>query len=211
MPGETSKRELEMVRKRGFIPRRIWNALVDRVYRNRLAQVIGGTLRETSEGLVLDVRPGWRKKREYKPFEGQVIDDATIGIHPGYVAGYTGANPAISYRNNSIYTTRQDVAVSADGSIWIEMEVAWQKIEDIEVVLTDETIHVNTYRAIPESFTGVAAYNVGSEPAAGSTWGVGTTFYIKVLDFEMVEGKPRITDQVLNENLYIAETVTDVV
>lgn len=122
------KRQLTMTRKRGTIPRGIWNALVDWVAESQIVSVVGGERRVTPEGTVLDVRQRSEKRAQAQFRVHQLTDDdKTLQCNAG-VLTYTelfsnsGAIAAWGMATLTVTKSQQIPAANTTYGVWIQCQ-----------------------------------------------------------------------------------------
>jgi len=177
-----------MRRKVGFIPRRIWNALVAEVYANRVTQFVGGQVRRTEAGTVLEVGAGRRggEGRTAPPWDIQTSGTDTLAVGGGYVRGTTGAGETLTSVETVVAAA--DVTVTGAGSIWLVISLTGYQLNRYHSLELDTGQKQVT--SVPTiSFLAAASAPTPSTFAEGSSEiEDATTLYVRIADVSLNNG-----------------------
>lgn len=117
-----------MTRKRGIIPRSIWNALVDWVAESQVVEVVGGTRRVTPQGTVIEVdrRSEKRQNQQFRIWQKD-DDDKTLVCNEGvltYTELFANGSSIAAWGMATLTVTEveQVPAASATYGVWIQCQ-----------------------------------------------------------------------------------------
>lgn len=184
------REELRMKQKRGVIPRRMWNALVDVVFANSVASVVGGKLSRTRNGTVIEVprRPlvPYTDRLPFEPYQPKYGSYWTVKVWPGWVVEIEPKNSGQihHYHMPTIGGVDLNAATPPELSI-AALDFCYCKIvTDDRGLVTGATIEVSS-----DDKEGVHYI----PPAPGETSGTAGEMWKKLFLFDIADGAPVIT------------------